>query len=593
MRTRSIALAVCLACGGAAAQEAAELRVYDLRPLLLAERWQGPPVDWRSMLDCLPLEEIELGGLPVPLEPRAIGEGALQSYVLEGFLIDALGESWTMAESCDLDTDSGLMRVVAPAAVQALAADVLVGLETRALRQVELEAWVLPRAALTAAPRSVLAPAEVDALLAAHAPARTARARVPLGHAAALEAGAWRALLYDYDVEVATFAEVADPEVSVAREGLRLGAVVNDLAGGGYLLRAWGRNAELLEVREVRPDPDSPMILELPRATCARWAGSARVVDGGGLLLGVSEDASGACLVRVRVTPPAPDARWVPLGELTAAPLVVEPPWTLGPQISGGWPGPAEADPLYLLDSPGTVHDADAIVIAAQGLGLEARELGALPLLGQAWVVGGAEAAARLREGVRVIGAARTRNVEVEVRYGTLTDASGLAADALAERLDGRLRGACCVGDTLTLVGGEEAMYLKDFDVEIAQASSIADPIVDACFEGVTAWCQPALTSSGALACIVELEYQRLLGPWTPREVVFGPEPQSRDYGEPEKLRPQRRGAIEETATTRADVSLVVQPEPGAWALVASHSLPSTPETFFAVARFALEAERR
>jgi hypothetical protein len=75
--------------------------------------------------------------------------------------------------------------------------------------------------------------------------------------------------------------------------------------------------------------------------------------------------------------------------------------------------------------------------------------------------------------------------------------------------------------------------------------------------------------------------------------VIFGREPQS-PYVQPgDAPRPLRRGVIEEARTTRADVSLVLQPEPGAWSLVARHSLEGTAQTFVAVARFTLAAEGR
>ena len=91
--------------------------------------------------------------------------------------------------------------------------------------------------------------------------------------------------------------------------------------------------------------------------------------------------------------------------------------------------------------------------------------------------------------------------VSVDLRYGRLDNAeaaklllSGGPADWLA-RLPLRASGVARTGDSMLLTGGRESFYIADLDVEIAQAASIADPIIDTVQDGVILDVRPVVSA--------------------------------------------------------------------------------------------------
>ena len=98
-------------------------------------------------------------------------------------------------------------------------------------------------------------------------------------------------------------------------------------------------------------------------------------------------------------------------------------------------------------------------------------------------------------------------------------------------------------------------MYLKDFDVEIAQAAVSADPIIDVFLEGISFWCLPTVETTGRLAVLVEVEIQQALGDWESVPVSFHRGIEA--VGESKK--PPLNGAIEKVASSRADISQVLR----------------------------------
>ena len=52
------------------------------------------------------------------------------------------------------------------------------------------------------------------------------------------------------------------------------------------------------------------------------------------------------------------------------------------------------------------------------------------------------------------------------------------------------------------MVGGEERWYLQDYDVEIAEKATIADPTVVDQFQGFTFWCRPTASRAGRVVAM-------------------------------------------------------------------------------------------
>jgi len=321
-----------------------------------------------------------------------------------------------------------------------------------------------------------------------------------------------------------------------------------------------------------------------------RGVASGCIANGGGLLVGQDWTEDGVWLIRAQTTrrPASAEGTWVPLAALTTPRMCVLPPWEIGPGPSGGWNRPSHHASLRKCWGIAEQDSTDLVEFAADALGFEGSKAHMMAIGGDLFVRGDSRLEQEVSGLMRTWSAQLSRTVEVELRFGLLEPGRGGAVArgevpvaALASELDHRLRGACRVGDCLSLIGGRESMYLKDYDVEIAQAAVSADPIIDVFLEGISFWCLPTVETTGRLTVLVEVEMQQALGDWESVPVSFhrGIEV----VGESKK--PPLNGAIEKTASSRADISQVVRPEGGAWILVGCHSLPGMNRAFVAVLR--------
>ena len=282
---------------------------------------------------------------------------------------------------------------------------------------------------------------------------------------------------------------------------------------------------------------------------------------------------------------------WIPLAGLTAAPMITPAPWTFGPQPSGGLIRDPDSDPLAGRDLGYTLEEEGWLSLIAESLELDASDSPLAVFDGDLCVREDVALHGEVHRLVSEWEVPATRTVEFDLRFGLVEREVGAAilrgeheTAELVESLDKRLRGACRLGDTLTVSGGQQENYLKDFDTEVAHGTITADPIVDTYFQGVSFWCHPTILTSGELLALVELELQQGLDDWQRESVVFGSDRSADTRGEAQPPWPLR-ALLEVRRSTRADLSLVIRPEPGEWTLLACQSLPHTDDSFAAVLR--------
>ncbi len=593
-----LVVATLLSAGAASSfPEDTVVRWYDVRSLHAVGVVDPGGVDLRLPLRSSFLYNLEPDGYDVHLE-EDYGPGP-DGWV-ENVLYD-LGDRWPGGEF-DAESRAGFLRLQASPLAHEEFAAVLGDLRRHVSRSVEVEVFVLPATVLATGTRSVLGAKETAALLAGAEPLDYSRKAARLGQRVRLGGEGFAATLIDYDVEVAKKSRVPDPQVTVLREGIELGVVIRESFAGGYRVRAWGR-------RTVPEDPPRKVVLEhfggapleLPATSSVLGVGSATIPNGGCLVLGQDWSSDGVWLIRVSETDPGRSlqvggSRFVPLGDLTSVPLLVESPRLPFAQPSGGLHVEEETTVSQLGDtaterlfSPEDLRDR--IRDRAADLELEGR----IALVGHSLYLRGTPAFLDWASGE--IGELHhglvSETVELDVRLGTLKRGAALqlvSADDLAplvERLDQRLLGACRLGDSLLLLGGTERFYLQDHDVEIAESAAIPDPIINELFEGVSFWCRPSRVGGGSLSAWVDLQVQEAardprrlpISVWEPREV------EQRDDDPAPTGTYTLNAQVELPATARAELTSNVLMKDGEWTLLCCTSLAGSDRSLVAVAR--------
>lgn len=574
------------------------VRWYDVRSLLAGAVVDPEGVDLRLPLAGAYLDRLEPDGYDVALEEH--DESGPAAW-LENALFD-LGDRWPGGE-LDLEKQAGFLRVEASLRAQEAFSTVLSDLSRYASRAVQIEVFVLPATAAPEGTGAVLGTERTTELLAGVEPVDYSRKLTRLGQRAYLGGEGYTSILYDYDVEVATKARVADPQITVLPEGIELGVIVRESLAGGFRVRAWGRRSVPEEtVRRVELPQFGGAALELPASASSMGVGSATLESGGSLLLRHGAGPDGVWLIRVTEREAATSSegsgsRFVPLGDLTSTPLWVSSPWLPRTSPSGGYlPCCYES----ILEQLG--EDATARVFYPEELRDRIRERaeeleldGAIALVGHVLYVRGTPSFLdwASREVVALERELTSETVEVDVRYAVLARGAALRMAAaedpasLVERLDGRLLGACRMGETMLLLEGNERFYLMDHDVEIAQGSAIPDPIIGDVFDGVSFWCRPTRANGSALSAWVDLQVQEearagreLETPvWRPRQ-----EEQTEDDPLPTGTM-VAEALVELPATARARLFSNVALEDGQWVLLCCTALAGTDRSLVAVAR--------
>ncbi len=291
------------------------------------------------------------------------------------------------------------------------------------------------------------------------------------GRITRLAAQRTRALIVDYDVEVAEKTAIADPTVIAFPEGVEMDVTVR-LAPRGRLFIEWTTRASLSE--GPPPSIDTPYgRLSLPRCRSQVTAGSALISNGGGVVLG-SRAAGGPWLLTV--SGPPLQGPGIELGPLVTPNRRIGLPVDVGVLPSSAHHETPDSEPesASLIDVDNfieSLRDEDTDMMAWDDA---------------LWLNDDEERLAAGREYVAGLVRRLSKTVGVEVRWGLMSP-SDVSADAsdLAENLDhvGRICGR--LGDDLLLVAGREQCYVKDYDVEIASASRIGDVVVTTLFSGL------------------------------------------------------------------------------------------------------------
>ena len=292
------------------------------------------------------------------------------------------------------------------------------------------------------------------------------------GRTTRLAAQRTRALVGDYNVEVAEKSAIADPVVIAMPEGFEMDLRVRP-APEGKLFVEWTARASLSDTPLTTETPYGQ--LSLPRCDSLITAGSALMTNGGGVVVG-SRKAGGPWLLTV--DGPAIESAGIECAPLLTPHRRFRLPVTVGVVPSSG----SDAVDDDCEEESESLVDWDAL---QQNLGCEGTEWADWD--DAIWIRNDQERLASGRKSAASLVQQIARTVGVDVRWGLLSPEEVTASDAasLAKKLDhtGRLCGR--LGDDLLLVAGKEQNYVRDYDVEIASDSQIGDVIVSTLFEGL------------------------------------------------------------------------------------------------------------
>lgn len=499
-------------------QDEVIVRWYDARALLASEIRLEPMVDLRTHIRAAMLNNLEPDHYDIPLEePLSLTREGLED-VLDDLVVALPGVG-----DVEIDERSGVLRVAGSARAQAEVQRLLVDLSALAMDTVEAELHRISNAAWGAQRGAVLDLAAADALFESGQTALVARRSIPVGCSSALSSAAIESFLYDYDVEVAQGSVAADPQVTVVRTGVEFAANVRVAADGRLVLRAWGREgAKVQPHRERVITGFGGASVQLPRISTQLLTGSAVVVPGGALLLG---DANGASGFAVRIkrtlgpsTPGSPFSPFIACGEISLCAARTRPTAPHGASPSGG-SNPPDVDWPAWFEDMDPLLESEEVFDSFQDLCQERSLEGRMRRIG-AYIYVPDEGALRnaAREHVTALnGALNAETFEVELRYGELAsvELAGLMAASVQEgsyerllaQLGQRSLMGARSGDSASVTQGVESFYLQDYDVEIAQAASIPDPIVTPLFEGLGFWCVPLRGPTGDVVTTVDLVY--------------------------------------------------------------------------------------
>jgi hypothetical protein len=354
--------------------------------------------------------------------------------------------------------------------------------------------------------------------------------------------GLQRSLLTDVDVEVAEDASAQDPIVSVQNLGLGIGAHAVPTFDGRSAWLSISADLALPVDERAAPSPRGTRVVPGRPAIDVTHARADLVVPLGAwvLLGGRAADAGpGWCfLVRVHDRPfggrvgPGATGALPTLGESLGQRIVFE---TLDVRALNQSPLSRVGRELHLVPSnfappeppelpePTPVFPAEALVdlIRAlsppgtwdrRGVSIDARN-GHLYVRQASGVLEGMRALReRLRERLLWVLEVEVEVVEVDAARvpGALAGEEVAGSGAEAVRLDG-ITWSSMNGMRTAVLAGRVRRYLQDYEVEIAQKASIANPVMRDFLEGV----QVDLTGrlcSGRDVATLEVRFQRALG---------------------------------------------------------------------------------
>ncbi|MEZ6017641.1 MAG: hypothetical protein R3F49_21205 [Planctomycetota bacterium] len=562
-------------------QDDAVVRLYDVRALLSAESTRPPLVDLRPPASASRINYLQPDQYDIDLgEPFSFADEGL------GDILQELVEQLPDVGEYDVDERGGVVRVLGSERVQADVQRLLADLASLAFDEVEVELHRVACAAAGEQGQSVFTAEQADTALPISAATLVARRAVPMGTSTALSTAGAESTLIDYDVEVAQGALAIDPQVTALPTGLAFAVNVRVGVNGRLLVRAWAREATPARpLREFVIPGFGGAALQLPDLQMRVATASATLDDGGALLFG-GGDGADAYLLRVQRKRPATapgtaGSPFIACGDTVVTGARTKPIRPARAAPSGGWsvdevPLPEWLDDSDALMSPEEVFDGFSDTSGARGLSGRMSRIGAFIYVPEE---GALRAAARAH--VASIGAGLVAETfEVEARYGEVDP--GQLAELLYGKLDERARGALIQGlagrvatavrggDTSIVMDGREWFYLQDYDVEIAQASTVPDPIPATCFDGVSFWCVPLRAPDGLVSTAVDLVFQRSARSSEPFPTAdWDPVPTTKLDELPQPIGDfVVRNTVELAVTRGVSARRTVRAKDGEWALV-------------------------
>lgn len=328
---------------------------------------------------------------------------------------------------------------------------------------------------------SVLTAAQVAEVLAGRPPVQGTSATVGHDVPWLWESGRSHSYVRDLDVEVAEKAMISDPKIDVFFVGTRVGLALTPMVDGRCLVRVGIQSTRQREPLSPRNLPGKKLgVIQLPRIDVQEVAASAALEPGGGLLL-AAEGGERSWLLRVDKASPSPlrfgAAVAVPLGDLAVARLGPAPAIRFARR-----PGDDRSYDVQRRAAPDAIEMLNGLMNGAVERGAGNAQFGSHAVLL------GANAA--VDDAVRQR-AADVRTASLTFRVGTVEKARGLAAltgsikaDDLAALLSTEVQVATLPGHEFNARNVREIAFVRDYEVEIASKSQVANPVVSTTFDG-------------------------------------------------------------------------------------------------------------
>jgi hypothetical protein len=351
-----------------------------------------------------------------------------------------------------------------------------------------------------------------------------------LGNRAAVRRATFVTYLEDYDVEIAQAAQIGDPIVATAREGLEAYVRPHPLVGGNEIaVQVLARTGRLERpMPTVELEAEELGTLDLPEMWQTTLGVSGVVRNGRALVATVrsphesGNGTLGVLLVTPRRgaaagAPPAGLPEILDVSFLGSAPECYVQGWSEG-IVAGQSPKLLSTEmerPLGIEESVEVIRmSVDPESWDEEGVFISCLEPG------QIWMKHDARRIAASREVLARFEAPAKRTVQVDVSVYSVPAASlheaALTTGAHAERegvlgsirsLNGarEIRGArlgTIIGRWATLKAGLERNYVHDYEVEVAQEARIADPVIGQVFAGLLLNVLPRVSPDGQEATL-------------------------------------------------------------------------------------------
>lgn len=327
-------------------------------------------------------------------------------------------------------------------------------------RPIEVTAWQMPLPA-GPLPAAVWSATATSAALQQARPLWTAKARIRSGTTVRLANERSIAIVRDLDAEVAEKAKIADPKVDLVFAGARSTLVCHALPGEQLLLAGNWLHSVPLTTHEQEVGPEQASIDQPSHFTvAASFAG--RIEAGGALVVagrgGPTGDGFLLVLSARFLAPPAGD----PAGDLLLRPVGGLLPLPVAPRLHLGWRRPG-SDPRH--------PDADAsgggIAAGMLTSALQITTPGEADIEDGFLTVYGSASACQRADGVLQQLFRQQATAGLSSRITATNDTAPL-------ELVQPMLNDCPAGAFI----GRERLLLSDQEVEIAQKSSIANPVV-------------------------------------------------------------------------------------------------------------------